>query len=219
MNDTNSLNGGFRKQALSALEVAVLKRDSEGGFFLIEPMPEWWKSAFGSTEAFCDHSYFLDDFVRGAAADVWDLPGDDARTLRSGIWEEETEGGTRFFEAIASRRETGESLLIVSLADDQSQRQQAFVQIAHDESLSRRQMRKELEKKQILLQCIMHDLGSPLATVLTNLQHISRHLGDDQGTLKSALHQAITQAERHQKLIRSITDVFAADIALSLIHI
>lgn len=213
MNDTNSLAGGFRKQVLSVLDVAVLSRDSEGGFALIEPMPEWWTPAFGSTETFCDHSHFLEDFVRGAAAEVWDLPGDDARTLRSGIWEEASGERPRFFEAIASRRESGESLLIVSLADDQRQRQQAFVQVAHDESLSRRQLRKELEKKQILLQCIMHDLGSPLETLLTNLQHVDRHLGDDQSTLKSALHQAITQAERHQELTRSIADIFAADIA------
>ena len=213
MTDSNSLKSAFRKQALSALDVAVLERDSRGDFSLLEPIPEWWAPAFNSTEHFCDRSPFLEDFITGAAADLWDRPGEDARTLRSGIWEETSDGISRFFEATASRRESGESLLIVAPAEDQWQRQQAFVQIAHDESLSRRQLRKELEKKQILLQCIMHDLGSPLATVLTNLQHVQRHLEDSEGTLKLALNQAITQAERHQDLTRSIADVFAADVA------
>ncbi len=214
MSDTDSLGAEFAGGALRALDVAVLKKTSGGGFIGMERMPEWWPEAFGPVDTFCDRSPFLEDFVEGAASEIWEAADGGKRTLRSGIWEETSgKGESLFFEAIASRGERGEGLLIIVPSYNQWERQQAFIQLAHDENLSRRQLRKELEKKQILLECIMHDLGSPLATVLTNLEHVARHLGDKQQALKSALQQAITQAERQQELIGSIVDVFAADIA------
>ncbi|MCB1093387.1 MAG: HAMP domain-containing histidine kinase, partial [Verrucomicrobiae bacterium] len=128
-------------------------------------------------------------------------------------WEEVNfSGQSRFFEATAFRsREGSTELLLIQPVDERFGREQAILQSVHDQRLDRRRLQKELEKKQILLECIMHDLGNPLATVLMNLQHLGRKL-QDEPDLMPAVQRAIGQAERQRTLIRSIAEVFAADL-------
>lgn len=213
--DTNSQNDE-RSGVVAALKAAVLVREGDS-FSMVEPIPDWWEPAFGSLEVFRDRSPFLDNFIDHGAGDFWENGGTDSR-LCSGIWEEarNSDGEERrhFFEAIASGGHNGEAALLMILpADERWREEQAFVQGAHDQSLSRRRLLKELEKKQVLLECIMHDLGNPVATVFMNLQHIDRQIGDDYPELKPAVRRAIAQAERQRQLIRSIAEVFAADLA------
>ncbi len=202
--------------ALRAMGVAVLSRSAEGeDFRMMAPEPDWWEPVFHSAGTFRERSFFLDDFVQGPAADFWrGVSGDGSQALSSGIWEETSEGGgSRFFEAIASRSDGGEALLMVTPADERWHREWAFTQNAHEQSLNRRRLRKELEKKQVLLECIMHDLGNPVATVMMNLQHLGRQLGEAESALRPAVRRALAQAERQRLLIRSIAEVFAADLA------
>ncbi|MCB1063275.1 MAG: HAMP domain-containing histidine kinase [Verrucomicrobiae bacterium] len=208
-------DSAIRGQALNAMGVLVLSRQEHGEFVEIDPVPAWWKTVFGSAAEFRGRSPFLEDFAEGAAAEFWDSADEGEGTLPSGIWEEttgETVSGRYFFEAIAGRGSGGESFLMVMPADDRWQREQGFTQNAHDQSLGKRRLVKELEKKQILLQCIMHDLGNPLSTVLMNLQHIGRQLDDHDKVLRPAVRRAVVQAERQRELIRSIAQVFAADL-------
>lgn len=202
--------------ALRAVDVAVLsRRAGEEGFRMVEPAPAWWVETFHSADEFRQRSYFLDDFVDGPAGDFWrGEPAAAESVLTSGIWEEVVaDGDSSHFEAIASRSDRGEALLVVSRADERWRREQTFTQIAHEQRLSRRRLGKELEKKQVLLECIMHDLGNPVATVMMNLQHLGRQLGDGDSALRPAIHRALAQAERQRLLIQSIAEVFAADLA------
>lgn len=199
---------------LERLEVVVLVREpADGGWRLAsgEPGPGWWVTWFGSAGEAVGRSAFLEDFVERASRECWSGTG--PGTLRSGMWEETHAGGeSRFFEAIAGHRPSGAGdWLAVQAVDDRLLREQAILQSVHDQRLDRRRLQKELEKKQILLECIMHDLGNPLATVLMNLQHLGRHLGE-RPDLLPAVSRAVSQAERQRSLIRSIAEVFAADL-------
>lgn len=199
--------------ALERLGVVVLARPRAGGDFrLASAAPDWWEAWFGSAAAFTERSAFLEDFVSGAAHGHWERG--EAGNLRSGMWEETGAAGqSRFFEAIACRSEPEDAdLLLIQPADERLSREQSILQSVHDQRLDRRRLQKELEKKQILLECIMHDLGNPLATVLMNLQHLGRQLGE-RADLLPAVTRAITQAERQRSLIRSIAEVFASDLA------
>lgn len=199
------------ESVLENLDLAVLTRPGEskhGSFRLIGRAPDWFASCFGSEEAMLERSAFLDDFVRGAASDCWKAAGG---MERSGIWEESAaEGTSKFFEARALNR-GGEEVLVLALADERHARERELIQHAHDEALDQRRLAREREKKEILLDCIVHDLSSPLSTVLMNIQHVERQL--DRDDLRQALLRAETQAERQRALILSIANAFASDLS------
>ncbi|RBP36645.1 signal transduction histidine kinase [Roseimicrobium gellanilyticum] len=210
------MNGGpmddeLRRLALGALEAVVLVREGKTGEFrLLDTPPLWWEIAFGSEQEFRERSLFLEDFTSGIGAEFWDRGV--GESLRSGIWEETIANARRFFEAIAIRGVGSEDLLMILPADERWREEQTFVQSSHDQSLNRRRLMKDLEKRQVLLECIMHDLGNPATTVLMNLQHINRHLGEGHGGLRSSVQRIMVQAERQRKLIRVIAEAFATDL-------
>ncbi|MCB1230180.1 MAG: HAMP domain-containing histidine kinase [Verrucomicrobiae bacterium] len=212
------------RQAAEALGAALLvgREGSGGKFSLAGSAPDWWPAVFGSETEFRERSPFLDDFISGAAAELWRSheESEGRGALRSGIWEEngpgasEDEGRRYFFDAVAAGSEASGSVLLMILpADDRWREEQVVVQNAHEQSLNRRRLLRELEKKQILLECVMHDLGNPVATVLMNLQHMDRHLGAANESLRPAVRRAMAQTERQRQLIRSIAEVFAADLS------
>lgn len=213
----------FRRATEALGAVLLVGREGNGGSFaLAGSAPNWWAEIFESETEFRERSPFLDDFVGGAAAEFWQEGDESGRrdALRSGIWEENgpdggEQGGRRFFfEAIASGcEENGSVLLMILPSDDRWREEQAVVQNAHEQSLNRRRLLRELEHKQVLLECVMHDLGNPVATVLMNLQHIERHLNAADESLRPAIRRAIGQAERQRRLIRAIAEVFAADLS------
>jgi signal transduction histidine kinase len=209
MND--STDHQLRRLALGALEVVVLVREAKAGDFrLLDAPPLWWDIAFGSEQEFRERSLFLEDFTSGLGAEFWDRGV--GESLRSGIWEETIGNSRRFFEAIAVRGTGGDDLLMILPADERWREEQTFVQSSHDQSLNRRRLLKDMEKRQVLLECIMHDLGNPATTVLMNLQHINRHLGEGHGGLRSSVQRVMVQAERQRKLIRVIAEAFASDL-------
>lgn len=208
-------------QALSALQSVVLVRDpATATYQAIGPVPDWWAEWFGSVDEFQERSPFLDDFTNGLATEFWNQTTPGEAILPSGIWEETNGDNRRFFEAIATRnnpvssKENPSQLLIVQVADERWRNEQTFVQSAHDQSLDRRRLLKEIEKRQVLLECIMHDLGTPVATVLMSLQHIARHLSEQQRGLQTAVQRAIAQSNRQRQLIRSIAEVFSSDLSV-----
>ncbi|MCP5551826.1 MAG: HAMP domain-containing histidine kinase [Akkermansiaceae bacterium] len=207
---------------LGSLGFAVLRRRPAGDagagrWELAGPCPAWFAAVFGRPEDtdFLERSPFLADFLdRDFAAAA---PG--AEPWRSGLWEERvpvsdgaSEAGPAWFEATVTRIDDGAEFLLIERADERHAQERRFTQRFHDDALEKRRLAKEIEKKEILLDCIVHDLSGPLATILMNLQHVSRRL--DRDDLRRALERATAQAERQRALIRSIADVFAADLPL-----
>ncbi|MDA0812415.1 MAG: HAMP domain-containing sensor histidine kinase [Verrucomicrobia bacterium] len=212
-------------EGIRSIGLVVLVRNpgdgvSDESFEIVGRAPDWLGTWLGAETSMLEHSPFLEDFVNGAAREFWDGPASE-NVLRSGLWEESpassdvdetSETAPRFFEASALRTASGKAVLLIEPADERLKREQAYLQSVHVLNLDRRHLQKELEKKQILLECITHDLGSPLANELKNLEQIARQLAD-QPQLQSAVQRAIRQTERQRSLVNSIAEVFAADMA------
>ena len=88
--------------------------------------------------------------------------------------------------------------------------QQSIVQKAREERLEHIQLHKEIQKKDILLHCIVHDLGGPLAAISSSLAFLEEEDLTPDG--KEFLDISLRQASRQQQLIRQILDVFAAEM-------
>ena len=194
---------------LCRLDYAVLVFSEGNSFHPAGELPDWFEPVFGDAQEPGGKSPFLESFLETEFEEWSREPGE---TISSGLWEENSpEGFPRYFEAMGMKAGQ-DRLLLIRIAEEQHRNEQAFIQSAHDQRLDQRKLFKELEKKQILLECIMHDLGNPLSTVLMNLQHLGRKL-DKNRELLPAIKRATAQAERQRMLIRSIADVFEADLA------
>ncbi len=196
---------------LSGLDHAVLRRvadrDETGSQFeLIGMAPEWFCQVFESVDQARTQSLFLGDFIDHLASAHW--ASEKGEALLSGPWEEGNHG---YFEASAMNL-VGEQVLMISAVADKVEREQRFVQSNHEQVLDRRRILKEIEKKDVLLDCIVHDLSGPVGTLLMNLEYVGQKLGET-SSLRPAVDRAMNQTQRQLTMIRSISQLFAGDIA------
>src|SRR5438094_336945 len=68
---------------------------------------------------------------------------------------------------------------------------------------------RELERKDVLIHCIVHDLASPLNSMLGALSLLEE--GALEGRTAEMVHIATRAAMRQRELIREILDVFASE--------
>jgi len=196
---------------LSQLDHVVLRRVAEdegtaARFEVLGMAPDWFFKVFGSAEEALTRSLFLGDFVEELASGLW--ASGDEEGLPSGPWEEGEDG---YFEANAMNL-AGEQLLMISAVGESVKREQRFLQSNHEQVLDRRRILKEIEKKDVLLDCIVHELSGPVGTLLMNLEYVGKKLGET-SILRPAIDRAMTQTQRQMTMIRSISQLFAGDIA------
>lgn len=201
------------------LGVALLERHGDR-FTRLGAVPPWFDAFFGDPGHpdrpldLASASLFLDNFLVDAARH-WAQGGADL--LRSGPWTETgPDGRERPLEATALALDGRDLLLVGPPSLDYAGMQRLF-QSARQEHLDRQRIQKEIERREVLLHCIVHDLGNPLGSVRGALQL----LGDDMTALGSPEETAATeqilaialrQADRMREMIRSILDVFRAEV-------
>ncbi|MEM9997742.1 MAG: HAMP domain-containing sensor histidine kinase [Bacteroidota bacterium] len=201
------------------LDVALLERRGDR-FARLGAVPSWFEALFavpGHPEQALDlasSSLFLDNFLIDAAQH-W--AQGEADLLRSGPWTETgPDGRERPLEATAFVLD-GRALLLIGPPSLDYAGMQRLFQSARQEHLDRQRIQKEIERREVLLHCIVHDLGNPLGSVRGALQL----LGDDVAALgapedtadtRQILAIALRQADRMREMIRSILEVFRAEV-------
>ena len=213
--DRKTTEPGLRlSTALAELALVMLQREELGTFRVLGRPPAWLKSVLPRAErgghirpqeAFA----FLDNFLVDAEAH-WRSRS--PRRLMSGLFSERGPDGQRLsLEASAITGSDGRKLLILERADEAHRTRNAFIQRARNLSVQHELLEEEIQKKEILLHCIVHDLASPLGAISCCLEALS------EGSLKpgqsrTLLDIARRQVGRQEALIRQILDVFRADL-------
>lgn len=199
---------------LGALDLVVFER---GRGELLRPLggvPPWArafvaKDEFGLYLEQGDGLTFLDNFLVDAEHH-W-RPGSRGY-LSSGMWSEERAGGgERYLEAIAVRDASGREGLVLQQLGPRYVERQRILQGAREARLDLEALRNEVQKKDVLLHCIVHDLRGPLSSLVGALSLLQR------GTLKEDKVQALldvsmAQARRQDQMIRQVLDVFAVEL-------
>lgn len=209
--EDQSTQQNILKAAVRTLDLAVLARSTGSSvkdFVLSGPTPPWFEATFGSPTDISEESPFLEDFIAGSGNDCWQ---GDGLEERSELWQENSrDDQLHYFQATALRE--GEfDILIISNVTERYQQDQKYLQHVHNTSLHQRKLAKEHEKRQILLDCIIRELGSPVSTILLNVQFAKDKL--ERPDLREALERAEAQAERQRNLIHSVTHHFQSDLA------
>lgn len=208
------------EELLVALNVVALERLDVGLFRLSGNSPSWFTDIYPTILSnpekikLAGLSPFLDNFLIDAE-DFWNNIS--AGHLKSGLWVEASQASKEYYlEAVAIFLEKEQKkILLIEFSRIPYEEKHHLIQTGRDISLKYYQLSKEIQKKEILLHCIVHDLNSPLTSIKGAFSLLSmEHLSPGQREL---VELGLAQSERQEKLIGEILDVFSAEIA-SLKH-
>ncbi len=197
---------------LAAMHAAVLKRVSLGRFQSLGVLPEWLSTLCGGpSEALApgDHVPFLENFLIDAEQ-LWQ--GAAAGRARSGVWSEEgADGEELYLEAVAIQSRAGSSYLIVQRLAEAFEERRELLQKARETALRYSGLRRELEKKEVLLRCIVHDLKGPLTGMMGSLS-LLRDAQLDPTQHAEVVALGLRQAEKQLGMIRDVLSIFSSEL-------
>lgn len=198
-------------ELLTSLDLVVLERVEPGRFSIECDRPAWflaiWPEAVANELVPGERSAFLDAFLFDA--EEW-WAHDTREGLKSGPWiEVDSDGKEVYLEATALSL-GGRKLLMVEFPKVSYEDHMATVQTGRETSLERDRMAREIQKKEILLHCIVHDLKGPLSGIAGSVSLLA-----GKETLpgqKELLDVALRQSSRLDLLIQGILHAFSAEI-------
>lgn len=198
---------------LRAVGAAVYRRVAPGRFRLAGERPSWL-DAFGA-EALADEVElarvfpFLEAFL-SEAEDVWGRRG---APRSSGTWSEETPAGAELdLEALAVAVEGDGAFLVLSSVGERVAESRRLLQRAHEAGLGHERLRREIDLKEVLLHCIVHDLKGPLSGMVGSMSLLrKRDLAP--ARVAELLELGLEQARAQEAMMRTILEAFSAEIA------
>ncbi len=207
----------FLAEFLGQMGYAVLQRNADGVFCMLSAAPPWftqiWPGAgtSGMAIALTDASPFLDNFLLDAE-EFW-KKGKTGQ-IESGAWVETTGSGEQVaLEARALDLE-GKQLLTICSPDKQYQERVRVLQTARNSLLEHEKLLREIQKKEILLHCIVHDLSQPLSAMRGSFDCLAME-SDPENTAKF-IELGKHASEQQESMIRGILGAFSAELQANL---
>lgn len=208
-----------RLQEEHAVPPAVLARTETAlfeqvprGFRLIAPSPTWLQRLLPPRTVYPlamlrERLSLLEYFLTLAEA-AWERGGDAVEAIK---WVEADEAGAEYeIEASAFSGDGRRMLTLSSHTEDYDERQH-ILQQARLLRLAAERQTKDIEKKDVLLHSIVHDLIGPLGVITGTLAELGADLTDP--AKRHMCDIALRQCQRQERMIRDILDVYAADVA------
>jgi len=206
----NPIYGAF----LANQGYALLEHLGDGAFRPVGEAPDWleemWGPASGREKAIHvgEQSPFLENFLVDADS-YWNSKREEA--LSSGIWTERDSSGREVpFEAWAVRLDGKPVLVVRNISDTYAERQQLF-QTARESLLEHERLIREVQKKEILLHCIIHDLSQPLNAMrgCFNILGMDKLAAEQRRMVETGQRES----QRQEQMIRGILEAFSGDLA------
>ena len=202
---------------LRQLGYALFEHLGDGRFFLLADPPAWLSQLWGADTtaqqrlALAEKSRFLENFL-SEAVNFWGAaqPG----SLDSGAWVEKSSSGAEIpLQATALLLESRPILAIYSPGSQYQERVQ-ILQSARSSRLEHEKLLREIQKKEILLHCIIHDLSQPLSVMSVALDCVA---GEpiSQRTAEF-LDLGRRASDQQQAMIREVLQAFSADLRATL---
>lgn len=196
-------------ELFAAINVVVLERLDYDSFKLVGTAPSWFVQFYSDAELqqqLMPGQKFpvIENFLIDTEA-FWQR--NDVGRIKSGLWTETDLSGQEFYlEASAVCLNEKKILLIASNYKEQ----QFLLQKARENSLNYHNLLKEIQKKEVLIHCIVHDLAGQLTGIkycfeLLSLQNLN-------SKAQEYLSIGKKQCQKQEALIREILDAFAAEI-------
>jgi signal transduction histidine kinase/CheY-like chemotaxis protein/HPt (histidine-containing phosphotransfer) domain-containing protein len=192
---------------------ALFESLGDGDFAAVGNSPAWCRDIFeiqaetGKRNRLAEHSPFLENFLVDAE-EFWSTKSEGSAS--SGNWIERGKTGRDIpLEAFALSLDGKKILILRNLSANFAEQQQWF-QTARDSLLAHEQLLSEIQKKEILLHCIVHDLSQPLSAIsgcfnLLSLEHLP-------AGLRKLVETGQSESQRQELMIRGILSAFSGDL-------
>jgi signal transduction histidine kinase len=198
---------------LAALDVMVVERLPDGSFTVIGTAPAWFSWLYADAASnpqqlrLDQTSPFLENFLVDAEV-FWNegRPGQ----LKSGSWEEKGPTGKEDHLEAAALCLGERRILLIELLGVAHEERRRLLQIAREKALLQSQYLKEIQKKEILLHCIAHDLVSLLMGVKVSFSLLGSENLTPTG--KDYLSMGQRQYAQQERLVQDIVQAFSAEM-------
>lgn len=202
---------------LRQLGYALFEYLGDGQFALLVDPPAWLSQLWGpdlavqQSVSLGETSSFLEGFL-SEAVDFWGASQPDS--LDSGAWIETSASGVEIpLQATALRLEARPILAIYSPGSQYQERVQ-ILQTARRSALEHEMLLREIQKKEILLHCIIHDLSQPLSVMSVALDCVS---GEAISPRTAGFIELGRRAgDQQQSMIREVLQAFSTDLRATL---
>src|SRR5277367_4258386 len=193
---------------------ALFEHSGNGVFRPVGEYPKWceklWKGALAKDKSIRlgEASPLLENFLIDAEG-FWNSNREGS--ANSPIWSErDSSGHETQLEAAALHLEGKNVLLLRNLSSTFAERQKLY-QAARDSLLEHERLLREIQKKEILLHCIIHDLSQPLTAMRGCFSLMG--LEDLTADLRRTVETGQRESNRQEQMIREILQAFSADLA------
>ena len=204
-------------QFLRELGFVLLEHRGDGLFAFLSPQPAWLNSLWNLSADFhqgiaiTEKSPFLENFLVEADA-FW--ASHQNGLCESETWIETSDTGKEVpLKAIALQFD-GKRVLALHSPEPQFRERVQLLQTARNALLEHERLQREIQKKEILLHCIIHDLSQPLSVMSVAFDSMEEESVSERGKGLLALGRKAT--DQQLSMIRDILQVFSSDLKASL---
>ena len=191
--------------------------------FRVRGEPPGWSVALFGSECLGDEAGAFDPieripFLEGFLPDAEAVWRGEAADAMSGHWTQELPGtdsaeapAELVLECRAMLVGDGRELLLIQRVTDRFQEKRRILQKARGALLEYEHLRKEVDRKELLLHCIVHDLRGPLSGMVGSMSLVqSRKLSIEDA--QELLEVGLEQARYQESMIKSVLEAFAAEV-------
>jgi signal transduction histidine kinase/DNA-binding NarL/FixJ family response regulator len=164
--------------------------------------------ASGASLCLTDRMPFLESFLPDAE-ECWNSDADGR--VDSGSWIERGEGGRELALEASAFRIAGKRIMLIRNPQKKFADDVQLLQKARESALGHERLLREIQKKEILLHCVIHDLSQPLSAMrgcfsLLAAENLSPKL-------RGLIEIGQRQSQNQEEMIRGILQAFSAELA------
>ncbi len=193
---------------------AAFEHLGDGAFQLIGPRTRFSALLLGADDAseaplrLADRMAFLESFLPDAEG-CWNSGGDGH--AESGAWIERVDSGQELALEASAFRLAGRRILLIRNPQKQFARESELLQTARDAALGHERLLREIQKKEILLHCVIHDLSQPLSAIRGCFSLLAAE--NHSSKLRELIDIGQRQCRDQEDMIRGILQAFSEELA------
>jgi signal transduction histidine kinase/CheY-like chemotaxis protein len=202
---------------LRQIGYVLLERHGVNQFSLLSPPTPWFTELWPVSNGACgpfslaENSPFLESFLEEAES-FWQVP--QTGIAQSGTWLEQTAThGEIPLEATALYLDS-KPIVAIHSAGAEYREQVQVLQTARNSLLAHERLLREIQKKEILLHCIVHDLSQPLSAMRGSFDCLATE--NDAARVAKYISLGKHASEQQEAMIREILKAFSAELQGSI---